>query len=101
MTRVDKVEERLEKEFKKQGIEDFDRETKLREIIDAKIESVVTKLNIPRSSVHFLENYHENKENADISIDYYSLKLLEETVRQGEAFIAAWIKEKEEKCKLF
>lgn len=101
LTRVDKVEEKLQKEFKKKGIEDFDRETKLREEIDAKIESVVSKLNVPRSCVHFLENYHDDKENSDISIDYYSLKLLEESVKQGEAFISAKYKEKESKCVIF
>ena len=103
LTRVDKVEEKLEKEFKKKLGKDaeFDKETKLREVIDSKIEAVVNKLNIPRSSVHFLENYHENKENSDVSIDYYALKLLDEAVKQGESFIGAKVKEKQEKCNIF
>jgi len=29
------------------------------EYIDEKIESVVLKLGVPRTSVHFIENYHE------------------------------------------
>ena len=36
-----------------------DKENKLREFIDMKIESVVLKLGVPRSSVHFIENYHD------------------------------------------
>lgn len=101
LTRVDKVEEKLDREYQKKGIEGFDRESKLREIIDTKIELVVSKLNIPRSSVHFLENYHEKHNTSDISIDYYALKLLEETVKQGENYISAKLKEKEEKCSIF
>lgn len=105
LTRVDKVEEKLDREFKKKALKDkdaeFDKEARLREVIDSKIEAVVQKLNIPRSSVHFIENYHENKENSDVRIDYYALKLLEEAVKQGESFIAAKIKENSEKCRIF
>lgn len=38
----------------------YEIENKLRESIDLKIESVVMKLGVPRESVHFIENYHEN-----------------------------------------
>ena len=38
-------------------LDDFEREHKLREIIDMKIEKVVLNLGIQRSSVHFIENY--------------------------------------------
>lgn len=37
-----------------------EKQNKLREYIDMKVESVVMKLNVPRTSVHFIENYHEN-----------------------------------------
>lgn len=45
---------------------DFEREKKLRETIDMKIEKIVLSLGISRSSVHFVENYkvdseHDNK----------------------------------------
>lgn len=38
-------------------LDDFERENKLREIIDRKIEKVVLNLGVPRASVHFIENY--------------------------------------------
>ena len=38
-------------------LDDFEREHKLREIIDMKIEKVVLNLGIARTSVHFIENY--------------------------------------------
>ena len=40
-----------------QRVLDFEKEQKLREIIDMKIEKVVLNLGISRSSVHFIENY--------------------------------------------
>jgi hypothetical protein len=48
-----------EEEFERLGrqLDDFEREHRLREIIDMKIEKVVLNLGIPRSSVHFIENY--------------------------------------------
>ena len=105
LTRVDKVEEKLNKAYyKKKSTDDenFDKEAKLRELIDKKIESVVSKLAIPRSSVHFIENYHEKHEKSDVSIDYYALKLLEETCKQGEKYVEVKLAEKkDEKCRIF
>ena len=56
MTRIDKLEQALVKTYGK--LDAFDKEQKLREIIDLKIESVVLALGVSRSSVHFIENYH-------------------------------------------
>jgi len=38
-------------------LDDFERENKLKDIIDMKIEKVVLNLGVPRSNVHFIENY--------------------------------------------
>ena len=38
-------------------MDDFEREQKLRETIDLKIEKIVLNLGVSRSSVHFIENY--------------------------------------------
>lgn len=38
-------------------LNEFDKEQKLRDTIDMKIEKVVLNLGISRSSVHFVENY--------------------------------------------
>ena len=89
LTRVDLVEKKLQEQY-----EDFlnkiELELKLREFIDNKIESVVLKLGVPRTSVHFIENYNEISKVEvlclvmgfidscdDITVDYYALKLLE------------------------
>lgn len=60
LTCIDKVEQFMnEEEEERLGrpLDDFEREHKLREIIDMKIEKVVLNLGIVRSSVHFIENY--------------------------------------------
>lgn len=38
-------------------MDDFERDQKLREYIDIKIEKLVLTLGISRSSIHFVENY--------------------------------------------
>jgi len=38
-------------------MDDIERDQKLRETIDMKIEKIVLSLGISRSSVHFIENY--------------------------------------------
>jgi metal-sulfur cluster biosynthetic enzyme len=44
--------------IQEEGIMDeFEKEQRLREVIDMKIERVVMNLGITRSSVHFIENY--------------------------------------------
>lgn len=82
LTRIDKVEK------------DIEAEEELREILDMKIESVVLKLGIPRSSVHFIENYHEGKFEPELNIDFHSLRLLHESVQQTDAFLQSQLREK-------
>ena len=60
LTCIDKVEQIInEEEAERLGrpLDDFEREHKLREVIDIKIEKVVLNLGVQRSSVHFIENY--------------------------------------------
>ena len=61
LTRVDKVEEKFLKMKNVNNLTEYEREGKLRELIDKKIEDVVVKLNVPRENVHFIENYHEKR----------------------------------------
>lgn len=46
--------------------------------MDMKIEKVVLNLGVPRSSVHFIENYKSELEDQKIRIDYKALRLLHE-----------------------
>jgi len=68
LTCIDKVEQQmLEEEEERLGrpLDDFEREQKLRDVIDMKIERVVLNLGISRSSVHFVENYKAIDEPAE------------------------------------
>jgi hypothetical protein len=68
LTCIDKIEQQLEEEWlEKIGrkLDDFEREQKLREIIDMKIEKIVLSLGISRSSVHFIENYKVDSPSDD------------------------------------
>ena len=120
LTCIDKVEQiMLEEEEERLGrpLDDFEREQRLREIIDMKIEKVVLNLGISRSSVHFVENYKsvmdvdgkevalENLEEEDkdkflqdkynsLTINYRALRLLHECTQQAENFMQSNLKEK-------
>ncbi|OMJ79625.1 hypothetical protein SteCoe_20298 [Stentor coeruleus] len=82
LTHIDKVEAKVREE------------EKLREVLDSKIEGVVMKLGIPRSSVHFIENYHDSQWDTDLSVDFHSLRLLHESVQQSDAYLQSQLKEK-------
>ena len=109
----------LEEEEERLGrpLDDFEREQRLREIIDMKIEKVVLNLGISRSSVHFVENYKsvmdvdgkevalEDLEEEDkdkflqdkynsLTINYRALRLLHECTQQAENFMQSNLKEK-------
>ena len=71
----------LEEEEERLGrpLDDFEREQRLREIIDMKIEKVVLNLGISRSSVHFVENY---KSVLDVDGNEVAVESLEEEDRE-------------------
>jgi hypothetical protein len=48
--------------------------------MDIKEEKVVLNLGVPRSSVHFIENYKRFEEEQKIRIDYKALRLLHECI---------------------
>lgn len=86
LTRVDRVEMASESSE--------DSEARLREVLDLKIESVVLKLGVPRSSVHFIENYHSDRTTPDLSVDFHALRLLHEAVQQAESYMQTLLVEK-------
>ena len=61
----DKFEQQSLTQSTKKRFLDFEKEQKLREMIDMKIERVVLNLGISRSSVHFIENYKFDGEPAN------------------------------------
>lgn len=61
LTRVDKLGEKIDQMIRKGQALPRDKEKMVKELQDIKIENVVTRLNIPRGSVHFIENYTEHR----------------------------------------
>lgn len=103
LTCMDKLEEKIiEEEERKSGekLDDLEKEQRLREIIDIKIEKVVLSLGVSRSSVHFIENYKTENEEQKIRIDYKVLRLLHECLQQSDSYIMSGLKEKS-KCNVF
>ena len=100
LTCIDKVERKFLAEWDYLNLDDFEREQKLREVIDMKIESVVLKLGVPRSSVHFIENYHEEVRQGSITIDHRVLRLLHEATQQADSYLMQNLREKSS-CAIF
>lgn len=88
LTRIDRVEEELTKSST--GCEDP--ELRLREALDKKIEGVVANLGIPRTSVHFIENYHtgtsRTAEDRNVSVEFHALKLLDQCCSYADDFVS-------------
>lgn len=100
LTRVDKLEDNISKQIKKGLIRAEDRLIKLKEMQDTRIENVAHKLGVPRTSVHFIENYHKKHTQVDITINYYVLKLLDECLKESNKFIKLNLPKKET-CAVF
>jgi len=103
LTCIDKLERQvIEEEEDKvgQSMGEMDKEQKIRELVDMKLERVVLKLGVSRSSVHFIENYKEGDVMNKLQIDYKALRLLHECVQQCDSFLISNIAEKT-KCAIF
>merc|ERR1712226_1281711 len=88
LTRIDRVEEQLAKAG---SSGDSDVELRLRQALDKKIEDVVMKLDVARTSVHFIENYHSGGgscvEGRNVSVDFHALKILTQCCSHADAFV--------------
>lgn len=92
LTRIDKVEQELVKTYGK--MEEHEKDQRLREIIDIKIESVVLALGVSRSSVHFIENYHSGIKGTNLHVEFKALRLLHECVQQADSYLQSQLREK-------
>jgi len=87
LTRIDRVEENLAKST---AAADVEPELRLRQVLDKKIEDVVMKLEVSRTSVHFIENYHSgggSAEGRNTSVDFHALKILTQCCSHAETFV--------------
>merc|ERR1712050_54415 len=94
LTRIDRVEEKL---IKQGGVavDAGEAELRLRQVLDKKIEDIVTKLDVARTAVHFIENYHQAgvyDESRNVSVDFHALKILTQCCSHADAFIAAHLR---------
>lgn len=93
LTRIDRVEEKL---IKQGGVADAaEAELRLRQALDKKIEDIVMKLDVSRTAVHFIENYHQGgvfEEGRNVSVDFHALKILTQCCSHADAFIAAHLR---------
>ncbi|CAE8717797.1 unnamed protein product [Polarella glacialis] len=90
LTRIDRVEESIAKSSA--GSSSADQELKLRQVLDKKIEDIVMKLDVSRTAVHFIENYHSGVGSAhearNVSVDFHGLKILTQCCSHADAFVA-------------
>jgi len=92
LTRIDRVEDRLAR----CGAGE-DPELKLRQVLDRKIEDVVTRLDVPRNSVHFIENYHSDgcySEGRNVAVDFHALRILSQCCSHADTFVAQHLRER-------
>eukprot|EP00930_Biecheleria_cincta_P077109 TRINITY_DN64366_c0_g1_i1.p1 TRINITY_DN64366_c0_g1~~TRINITY_DN64366_c0_g1_i1.p1 ORF type:complete len:367 (+),score=84.64 TRINITY_DN64366_c0_g1_i1:27-1127(+) len=91
LTRIDRVEEALTKASGPASM--ADRELRLRQVLDKKIEDIVMKLGVVRTSVHFIENYHSGvgleSEVRNVSVDFHALKILMQCCSHADEFVAS------------
>jgi len=87
LTRIDRVEEALAG----QAEASVDPGLRLRQVLDKKIEDVVMRLDVSRTCVHFIENYHSGGAASDarnVSVDFHALKILTQCCSHADAFVA-------------
>jgi GTPase SAR1 family protein len=85
LTRIDVLERNLKKENKDSNRNEIN--GIINKHKDQKIADIIDLLNVKRSNVHFIENYHNNDEINEIEIDYQALKTLGDIMNNSEQFI--------------
>eukprot|EP00929_Paragymnodinium_shiwhaense_P001665 TRINITY_DN101902_c0_g1_i1.p1 TRINITY_DN101902_c0_g1~~TRINITY_DN101902_c0_g1_i1.p1 ORF type:complete len:380 (+),score=102.26 TRINITY_DN101902_c0_g1_i1:88-1227(+) len=102
LTRIDRVEEQLSKTVVA-STDPAEAELRLRQVLDKKIEDVCAKLDLSRTSVHFIENYHSGgswAEGRNVSVDFHALKILTQCCSHADAFVLQSIRknQKQQPC---
>ena len=94
LTRIDIFEKMINQRYKNLPI--TERNTKLNMLKDEKIEKVIETLNVNRSNVHFIENYHgDNQRNNNLEIDYHILKSLIDILNSSESFMLYYMNQRQ------
>ena len=86
LTKLDEFEKKIWERNK--NLTENEIYNKLKVMKDIKIEKVISILGVNRSNVHFIENYHLNKQNKKfVEIDYNILKTIIDILNTSELFI--------------
>ena len=86
LTRIDVFEKMINERYC--NLQTSDRIAKLNSMKDIKIEKVIEVLNVNRSNIHFIENYHSEKiSNNSSEIDYHILKTMIDILNSSEIFM--------------
>ena len=97
LTRIDLFEKMVNKRYK--NLPKSERNTKLNLLKDEKIEKVIETLNVNRSNIHFIENYHgeedDNQKENNLEIDYHILKALVDILNSSESYMLYYMNQKQ------
>ena len=96
LTRIDLFEKMVNKRYK--NLPKSERNIKLNLLKDEKIEKVIETLNVNRSNIHFLENYHgdgDNEQENNLEIDNDILKALVDILNSSESYMLYYMNQKQ------
>ena len=97
LTRIDLFEKMVNKRYK--NLPKSERNIKLNLLKDEKIEKVIETLNVNRSNIHFIENYHgeedDNRKENNLEIDYHILKALVDILNSSESYMLYYMNQKQ------
>ncbi len=86
LSRVDEFENNIRERNK--DLPETEIHSKINTMKDIKIEKIISLLGVNRSNVHFIENYHLESQNTNLTtIDYKILKTLVDIINTSELFI--------------
>ena len=94
LTRIDLFEKMVNKRYKNLPVSE--RNVQLNMLKDQKIEKVIETLNVNRSNIHFIENYHgENQKDNNLEIDYHILKSLVDILNSSESYMLYFMNQRQ------
>ena len=94
LTRIDIFEKMVNKRYK--NLNKSERNVKLNILKDQKIEKVIETLNVNRSNIHFIENYHDdNQKENNLEIDYHILKALLDILNSSELYMLYYMNQRQ------
>ncbi len=89
LTRIDIFEKNIFERNK--SLIESERNAIINKYKDRKIAELIDLLDVKRSHVHFIENYHSDMEENLVEIDYQALKTMGDIINLSEQFIINYL----------